>query len=150
MSHFQVLYTLVCMFASYIEDQCSTLHSPVLLVALQISLHMDHESWSRSALLCPGGIPRQFYFPCCFSFISLLTTAKHLGIFISLAEFRELLSYQGILADISVQFQDIRFLLFLISALNLLVCFVLLENCRETTALGHLVYTSCAASWIVY
>lgn len=57
-----------------------------------------------------------------FFFISLLTTAMHLGVFISLAEFREFLLYQRILANTSAQFPDIGFQLFHISALNLLFC----------------------------
>lgn len=81
MPHFQVLCALLGTLASYLEDQCRTLSSPILWVALQISLHMDHESWSRSALLCPGCLPRQFYSSRYFSFfISLLTAAKHWGI----------------------------------------------------------------------
>lgn len=86
---------------------------------------------------------------CAFLFPYLKAT-KHLGIFISLADFGELFSYQGILVDISVQFQDTGFQLVQIS--TLFFCFVLFffKSCGETTALGHLVYTFCAASCIIY
>lgn len=59
---------------------------------------------------------------CAFLFPYLKAT-KHLGIFISLADFGELFSYQGILVDISVQFQDTGFQLVQISTLFFFVLF---------------------------
>lgn len=89
---------------------------------------------------------------CFFFFTSLQITARHPGIVINVAEFRELFSYQGTPADISVPSQDVGFQLFQISALSLFlsVCFVPLEKRGENTAVGHLVYTFCAASCTVY
>lgn len=72
---------------------------------------------------------------CAFLFPYLKAT-KHLGIFISLADFGELFSYQGILVDISVQFQDTGFQLVQISTLFFLFCFVLFQELWRNYCLG--------------
>lgn len=89
-------------------------------VALLISLHMGRDP--RAEVFCyvltvfQGCFVVRF-----FPLFPYLITAQHLGMFMGLAEVRELFGYQGFLVGISVQIQDIGFQLFQISAL---FCFV--------------------------
>lgn len=96
-----------------------------------MSLHMDHESWDRISLLCPGCIPRLFYSLCYFLY-SLTNNSR------------------APRCSSAWQSSDTEFQLLRIPALNLFwgVWFVL-ENCWKTTSLGLLVSAFCAASCIV-